>query len=140
MRALLFAIAFTLCFAVTAEAKTAPKVEDPAKVQAQLDSFTSTYIKRSCANVRPSKNTPSVSLRDGKQVATYVELDESSVKTELIASNQSTFSYMAKIIYLEHVYECSAATPEEAIAGPYRKVKSRRLTELPRYAKGKWID
>ena len=76
--------------------------------------------------------------RDGRMVATYIEIDPASVEIEVFPTKDKHFTYMAKLMYVEHTYESVGNTQEEALQGAYKRVKSRRLTELPRYAQGKW--
>ena len=44
----------------------------------------------------------------------------------------------ANVKYVENHFECVAPTREEALKGPFRRIKSRRLTEIARYNKGEW--
>ena len=130
-----------LCAAPAAQAKTARAAvpaEDSAQVKAKLDSFVSEYVQRCNTNVNSCRTKPTVAPRDGRMVATYIEIDPTSVETEVFPAKDKHFTYMAKLMYVEHTYESVGNTREEALQGAYKRVKSRRLTELPRYAQGKW--
>lgn len=128
--------------APVAEAKTAArpaaKHEEPAQIQAKLEAFIAEYLNRCNTSVSACKTKPAVAPRDGKMVATYIEIDPASVETEMFPTQDKHFAYMAKLRYVEHVYESVGNTQDEALSGAFKRVKSRRLTELPRYAQGKW--
>lgn len=127
-----------LCSSPAVGAKTAKPAEDFAQVKAKLDSFVSDYVQRCNTSVNSCRTKPSVTPRDGKMVASYIEIDPTSVEIEVFPSQSKHFTYMAKLKYVEHTYESVGNTREEALQGVYKRVKSRRLTELPRYAQGKW--
>lgn len=146
---LLLALLLVCPVAAYSAPKSAPKSapvakaqqEDIVTIQAKLDAFAKDFVDRASIYVRPSRSEPQVEKQSAKLVvARYVEIDPSTLRTELIASQQVDFTYIAKLIYVEHIYECQAASPKEALAGPFQRVKSRRLTELPRYMKGKWVN
>ncbi len=132
-----------LCAAPAARAKSAGAAvpaEVPAQVKAKLDSFVAEYVQRCNTSVNSCRTKPTVVPRDGKMVATYIEIDPASVETEIFPTKNKHFTYMAKLRYVEHIYESVGNTREEALQGAYKRVKSRRLTELPRYAQDKWLN
>lgn len=119
-------------------AKASKPAEDPAVVQAKLDAFVSRYLDGCNVNSASCRTKPIVAPRDGKMVASFIEIDPRSVQVEMYPSPSKQFAYMAKMTYVEHFYESVGSTAEEALNGVFKRVKSRRLTELPRYAQGKW--
>lgn len=130
-----------LCAAPAAQAKSARAAvpaEDPAQVKTKLDGFIAEYVQRCNTSVNSCRTKPTVVPRDGRMVATYIEIDPASVEAEVFPAKDKHFTYMAKLTYVEHTYESVGNTQEEALQGAYKRVKSRRLTELPRYAKGAW--
>lgn len=130
-----------LCTAPAAQAKSAKKAvpaEDITQVKAKLDSFVAEYVERCNTTVNACRTKPSLAARDGMIVATYIEIDPASVQIELFPAQSQHFSYIAQLKYVEHIYESTGNTEEEALQGVYKRVKTRRLTELPRYAGGKW--
>ncbi|MCH5276893.1 MAG: hypothetical protein J1E80_03560 [Desulfovibrionaceae bacterium] len=130
-----------LCGAPAAEAKSAKKaapVEDISQVKAKLDSFVADYVERCNTSVNACRTKPSLAPRDGLIVATYIEIDPASVEVELFPAQSKHFTYMAQLRYVEHIYESTGKTEEEALQGVYKRVRTRRLTELPRYANGTW--
>lgn len=126
-----------------AEAKTSKVAETKAQkdletARGKLDAFISKHVERCNLAVRPCKTQPSISKRDGKIVASYISLDPASISTEVLPSESRHFQYIARVKYVENHFESVAATKEEALKGPFHRVKSRRLTEIARYAKGAW--
>lgn len=145
MAKLWFAIALMsslLLSAPVVEAKPSKKapqpVEDIATVEAKLIDFIEDYLEDCNINATACRTKPVVQPREGKMVAHYFEMDLKSLKTEVYPSPTPEFTYIAQISYVEHIFESEGATKEEALAGKYKRVKSRKLTELPRYIKGKW--
>lgn len=140
MRQSLFTLLLALSFLLPAAPSfAAPTKEEDATIQVKLDEFAQEFFTRANRNIRPHKSAPAVAQReDGKYVATYIELDENSLATQLIPSEQKQFTHIAKLMYVECYYESEGMTKDEALTGDYKRVKVRRLTELPRYEKGKW--
>ncbi len=120
--------------------KPAPKAETFDDVRLKLETFAARHLQTCNAQMRPSHNVPEIFDRNGQKVARYVELDLQSLTTEISQTDNKTFAYLGKVIYIEHTYEAVGATPEEAKNGQYQRVRSRRLTELPRYVKGAWVN
>ena len=139
-------VAFLLAFGVcacgaysvsgSAEAKTAQAAEAKAQkdfdtARSRLDAYMAKHVDRCNLAVRPCKTQPSI-------VAYYISLDPASVSTEVALSESRLFQYIARVKYVENHFESVAATKEEALKGPFHRVKSRRLTEIARYVKGEW--
>ena len=79
-----------------------------------------------------------VTKENGKFVARFTEIDPSSVTAEVRPSKSKHFQYVARLRYHEMTYESEGKTRKAALKGPWKCVNVRRLTEMPRYAKGKW--
>ena len=125
-----------------AEAKTAAAEakaqKDLETARSKLADFMAKHVERCNLAVRPCKSQPSISKRGEMVVAYYISLDPASVTTEISLSDSRYFQYVARVKYVENHYECVAPTREEALKGPFRRIKSRRLTEIARYNKGEW--
>ncbi len=128
--ALGIAVAFAPC---GAEAK-----KSEAQIQAELDSFVLHYVEKANKRMTVNRNKPRVIREGGKFVASFTEIEPDSVNAELRHSRSKHFQYVARLRYQEVTYESEGRTRKEALKGPWRVVKMRRLTEMPRYAKGKW--
>lgn len=109
-----------------------------SQVQADLVSFVDIYVSRTNQSMTVNKARPKVFKRNGKYVATYTEIDPRSASAKMKKSNSKHFEYVATLRYEERTYESVGATQKDARRGKFQCVKVRRLTELPRYVKGKW--
>lgn len=109
-----------------------------SKIQADLNTFARQYV--SSANKRMSVNRvrPQVVKRGAMYVATFTEIDLQTISTQMRKSNSKHFDYVATLSYNELTFESAGKTRKEATSGQFRCVKVRKLTELPRYVKGKW--
>jgi len=108
------------------------------RIQKDLDSFIKSYVTASNKRMSVNKNRPKVFKRDGKYVATYTEIDPQSARAVMKKSKSRHFEYVARLRYEEHTYESVADTRKAAVKGTFRCIKIRKLTELPRYVRGKW--
>lgn len=108
------------------------------QIQADLDSFVNTYVSKTNRRMSITKAHPKVFRRGGKYVATYTEIDPRSASAKMKKSNSKHFDYVATLRYEERTYESVGSTQKAAKSGEFQCVKIRRLTELPRYVKGKW--
>lgn len=125
------------CLALTCSA-VAAQAETEEEVQEKLMVFARDYLEDCTMRLRPNRSAPSISERDGKYVATFIELDLNSIQTELLHAQSNAFSYLAKLMYVEHTYEAVGETQDEALTADYQRTRSRRLTEIPRYSRGTW--
>lgn len=114
--------------------------ESVEAVQAKLDAVGKKLVSSAAKTVSPSAKAKAVApAPDGKGfVATYVAVDESTLKTELRPGTGPGGQYVGSVKYLENHYECRGATKAEAMGAPCNMVKSRRMNELIRYEAGKW--
>jgi hypothetical protein len=122
-------------------ASAAPSAVSPAEideVRAQLDDFVASYIRMNNLEVRPSRDDPDVTTRDGQTVVRYIEFVPDS--SEILPSRSGAFSYLARMTYIEHTYEAVGATREDALSGFHSRVLSRRFTEFPHYSRGQWSN
>ncbi|MEG6502241.1 MULTISPECIES: translation initiation factor 2 [unclassified Desulfovibrio] len=124
-------------------AKTAEKKQPAAKgakteaqIAAELNMVGRKLVAQAGRTVVPSKSKKDV-RQDGKDfVASYVEVDEGSVATELRpgASGQ----YVGFVRYKENVFECRGASRQAALSAACQQVKARRINELIRYDGKSW--
>ena len=110
--------------------------EEIAKVRTQLDEFVAAYITMNNLSVRPSRDHPDVTTRNGQVVVSYIEFVSDS--SEILPSSSREFAYLARMTYIEHTYEAVGSSMEDALAGYHARVRSRRLTEFPHYGRGQW--
>lgn len=107
-------------------------------VRADLDVFVKNYIARSNNALSVNRSNPRVFKRGSHWIATFTEMNPSSARASMKKSVSRHFDYIATLSYDEITYECVGKTQKEARNGKFMATKMRRLTELPRYAKGRW--
>ncbi|OXS29094.1 MAG: translation initiation factor 2 [Desulfovibrio sp. MES5] len=107
-----------------------------AQIAAELDSVGHKLVAQAGRTVVPSKSKKDVQQVGKDFVASYVEVDESSISTELRpgASGQ----YVGFVRYKENVYECRGASRQAALTAACQQVKARRINELIRYDGKSW--
>ena len=124
--------------AASAEKKqpVAKGAKTEAQIAAELDSVGRKLVAQAGRTVVPSKSKKDVQQVGKDFVASYVEVDESTITTELRpgASGQ----YVGFVRYKENVYECRGATRQAALTAACQQVKARRINELIRYDGKSW--
>ena len=135
MRTFLVGIVLSCFFAAPL---TAGAAANESQIQADLQSFVQSYVSNANKRMSVSRIKPQVIKRGSGYVAMYTEIDPRSAYAQMKKSNSKHFDYVATLRYEEKTYECQGATRKAASTGEFRCVKVRRLTELPRYVKGKW--
>ena len=107
-----------------------------AQIAAELETVGRKLVAQAGRTVVPSKAKKDVRQVDKDFVASYVEVDESTISTELRpgASGQ----YVGFVRYKENVYECRGASRQAALAAACQQVKARRINELIRYDGTSW--
>jgi hypothetical protein len=120
--------------------KQAAKAGPPSEAQAraELDDFLVKYTQQANKNMNGSRSKPRVFTRGKNHVAQFSEIDPVSVHADMRKSISKHFDYTARMYYVENTFECVGKTKKEALKGPFKVVNSKKLTELPRYYKGKW--
>ncbi len=119
-------------------AGAAANEENESQIQADLDAFVDEYVSRTNHTMAMNREHPKVFKRKGEYVATYMEIHPQSASAKMKKSSSKHFSYIATLHYEERTYESIGATKKDALDGKFQCVRIRRLTELPRYVKGKW--
>lgn len=109
-----------------------------SKIKADLDTFAHQYITKANKRMTVNRARPQVVKRGSQYVATFTEIDQQTVTAQMRKSNSKHFEYVARLSYNELTFESVGTTRKEATSGQFRCVKVRKLTELPRYVKGKW--
>ena len=124
--------------AASAEKKqpVAKGAKTEAQIAAELDSVGRKLVAQAGRTVVPSKSKKDVQQVGKDFVASYVEVDESTITTELRpgASGQ----YVGFVRYKENVYECRGTTRQAALTAACQQVKARRINELIRYDGKSW--
>ena len=110
----------------------------PENVKLELAKVGRTLVDNAAKNIMPNIKAKAVAPGStGGYIASYMEVDASHIRTEVIPSAESG-KYVGSIRYVENQYECPGTSKAEALQAACRVVKSRRMNELIRYEKGKW--
>lgn len=135
-------------------AKPAPKTTQVAKVAPaqkpvgesiedvhnKLDTLARAKLRHMNESLRPCQTRKDVVQNGNEFVARYLAVDTDSLSTDVHDAQGPGAKYVGLIVYHEQEYESRAATKEAALTGSFTMVKARRVTEIIRYDKGKWID
>lgn len=105
----------------------------------QFGSFTVRWLERIRDNMRFSEHKAEVVGAAGEFLARFSRLDSASRELEVKATGTPGCPFVGVLKYLEHHYESHGDTPEQATAGPFRRVKTVRVTEIFRYAGDTWV-
>ena len=135
--ALCMATAFAPCDAFAKKGAGAVQKSE-AQIQEELNIFVLDYVEKANKRLTINREKPKVTQEGGKFVARFTEIDTSSVTAEVRPSKSKHFQYVARLRYHEMSSECEGKTRKAALKGPWKCTSVRRLTEMPRYVKGKW--
>lgn len=117
-----------------------PVVADaPEVAQSKLDSFAKGHLQRANETLRPNRANMAVRKEGTQYMAWFSEVDLVTLKTELYPSGAPGCQYVGHVVYIENVIASYGKTEREARAGVFKQVKSKRVRELTRYDKGKWL-
>lgn len=117
----------------------AEKAPAPAgdKIQADLDATGRKLVAQAARTVQPSKNAKQVRKIGNAYVATYTEVDPSSMTTSVNTSPSG--NYVGFVRYQEVVYECRGKSKSAALAAPCEAVKTRRVNEMLSHNGKTWM-
>lgn len=121
--------------ATKSEASSSLKGE--ARIRADLEVTGRELVGRAARTVMPSKASKSVRKQGGEYVASYVEVDQEHVSTDMRPGKSG--QYVGFIRYSEHEYECRGKSRQDALKGNQcERVRTRNLNEMIRYDGKKW--
>ncbi|WP_300802366.1 translation initiation factor 2 [uncultured Desulfovibrio sp.] len=120
------------------EKKASSNLKGEARIAADLQVTGEQLVGRAARTVMPSKASRSVRKVGKEYVANYIEVDQSSVSTDMRPGSKG--QYVGFIRYSEYEYECRAATRQEALStSQCERIRTRNLNELIRYDGKKWL-
>ncbi len=125
-------LTLALCFGLQSAA-----FASEAKIKAQFDTIAKKLVHDAAKNIMPHKNSKAVTKEDGVFKARYIEIDESNVMTEI--HHASGNDYAGTVKYRELFYVCTGSTKAQALAAPCSLERTRSMTEIVAYTKGKWL-
>jgi hypothetical protein len=117
-----------------------PVGETIEDVHNKLDTLARAKLRHMNESLRPCQTRKDVVQNGNEFVARYLAVDTDSLSTDVHDAQGPGAKYVGLIVYHEQEYESRAATKEAALTGSFTMVKARRVTEIIRYDKGKWID
>ncbi len=110
--------------------------ESEAAIREKLQTLGQRLVQIAAKNVVPHKTKKAVKVEGNTHVAYYVEIDTTSLRTELRPGETSGY-YVGLIKYKENHYQCRANSKQAALKADCYRTRSRNLTEIISYD-GKW--
>lgn len=125
----------------TAAERNAPEPARAARpadsIQADLEATGRQLVAQAARTVQPSKNAKQVRKIGNAYVATYTEVDPSSMTANVNVS--PTGHYVGFVRYQEVVYECRGKSKSAALSASCEAVKTRRVNEMLSHNGKKWL-
>lgn len=131
----------------SAVTKTAAVREEPAgsvkaaraanRIEADLEATGRQLVAQAARTVQPSKQAKQVRKTGNAYVATYTEVDPSSMTTSVNVS--PTGNHVGFVRYQEVVYECRGKSKSAALSASCEAVKTRRVSEMLSHNGKKWL-
>jgi hypothetical protein len=87
-----------------------------------------------------NRNNIEVVNEGGKFVARYTDIDKKSLELWIKEKPYDHTPFVGLMRYQEYSYEAVGDTPEQALAGKFDVARRLRITEIFRFADGKWIE
>lgn len=87
-----------------------------------------------------NRNNIEVANEGGKFVARYTDIDKKSLELWIKEKPYDHTPFVGLMRYQEFSYEAVGDTPEQALAGKFDVARRLRITEIFRFANGKWIE
>lgn len=109
-------------------------------VYAELETFAHAFVIRSNNCFVPCKSKPKIENKNGQVTVSYTEIDHTSINLELLPVKSKYFEYIAKMRYVERNFQSVGKDLHSAMNGQFRVLGSRRVTELPRYVRSRWVE
>lgn len=123
--------------AAKSDTKASANLKGEARIRADLEVTGQQLVGRAARTVMPSKASRSVRKVGKEYVASYIEVDQNSVSTDMRPGSKG--QYVGFVRYSEYEYECRAATRQEALStNQCERIRTRNLNELIRYDGKKW--
>ena len=119
-----------------AAAKAAAPDESQETVQLKLNSYAQRHVRTMTECLKPGENSKAVEQEGSEFVARYRTVDPSSGSTDVHPGSAGA-KFIGLLVYHEVEYENRAPSREVALNGPFVAVKTRKVTEILRYDRGK---
>ncbi len=106
----------------------------------KFKAFTDYWLNKIGGSYIHSVKSMEIVPMDGKYVARYTELDRSKVTLDIKESNYDHTPFVGVMKYHEQTMESVGPTPEAAKSGKFAVAKRVGVTEIFRFAQGKWVE
>ena len=108
-------------------------------VHARFLNFARQWLQRINLSYRFTPDNAELLDRDGDYVARYYRVEPETLSVKVKPSSHQSTPFVGVMRYVEFEYECPGQTPRAALSGPCAKVRGSRITEIFRYAEGRWL-
>ncbi len=102
--------------------------------------FASYWVDKVSGSYIHNRNNIEVANEGGKFVARYTDIDKKSLELWIKEKPYDHTPFVGLMRYQEFSYESVGDTPEQALAGKFDVARRLRITEIFRFANGKWIE
>ena len=115
------------------------KNESNDQVLEKLKMFSTAHVMKLNSLIRPNRTSPKITkLGKKKFVATFEEVDMSSVRVELKRYDPAAGVGLGHITYRQNSFVGEGATSKAATSGQYKKRETSNKRELVTYRGGAW--
>lgn len=121
-----------------APARANPVAESSEVVHERLKMFAAEHLTRANTTLRPNRANPEMRKEGKLVILRFLEVDATTLQTELYPSDSPGCLYVGHIVYIERILESEGQSRVEAQKSEPKVVKLRRIRELTRYNDGKW--
>jgi hypothetical protein len=149
MKGLLRGILLGLALGVVVTTATPDKAQGESTSQAGSSELTEArelfldfaiqWLEKANFSYRYTPDNAELLDRDGAYVARYHLVDLETLSVRVKPSSHQSTPYVGLMRYVEYEYECPGQTPQAARTSPCFKVRGSRVTEIFRFAEGRWL-
>lgn len=111
------------------------------QIEREFALFAADWIEKIARNYAHRADNIQVIPKEMHFLGRYAALDRDSVSWSVKQASNSPQTYIGLLEYTEWTYECTAPTREEILQQcPFAPVKGRKVTEIFRYGKNRWLE
>ncbi len=108
-----------------------------AEAATRLEALVPAYLEKVARTLRPNQANMAVRQEGDGFVASYFAVDFHRPEVDVSPGGRSG-EYVGRVSYVVHEYRSRGKTEQQALNGPFRKVKSRRMREYTSFTQGQW--
>lgn len=111
------------------------------QIEREFALFAADWIEKIARNYAHCADNILVFQEEMHFVGRYTALERDSVSWSVKQVTNSPQTYIGLLEYMEWTYECTAPTREEILQQCHStRVKGRKVTEIFRYGKSRWLE